>query len=403
MSNTLIADHNGAVRGSFQIPSNVPAGTYDVTVEGNKNSSAATTFTGHGQAEVTQVQDVITTSLTQITRYDPLAQTFTFDRTLYLAAADVWFTKVGETALTVDIRTTENGIPTQTVLRRTRVEAHTITTQNNTATRITFDPVLLERGVEYCIVLMSDDPNYEVEVATLGDYDERADAWVTAQPFQIGVLLSSSNAVTWTPHQKTDLRFTLHEAEFTSTTRSYNLGEFDLYEADLVQTQFNAMRQDAETDVNLVMTLPSNREVRLKEGSLITLGEKVTGRAKVKVELSGTKGKTPQVLAPITMVGAGVKEKGIYITRHISLGEHVDVRVGFDAATGLDSKVTAYYSTGSQWLELPLVEQMSLGGGFSERRYELNDISGETIRIKLELEGTANDVPRVRPLRVTVV
>ncbi|TMP46329.1 hypothetical protein CWB96_00410 [Pseudoalteromonas citrea] len=403
MSNNIIADHLGALSGSFKIPEKVPASTYDVTVEGDKDSTSTTTFSGQGQSEVTQVQDIITNQLTQFQRYDPLAQTFTFDRDLYLAAADVWFTVNGQSALTADLRTTENGIPTQTVLRRVRLEPSEISTDNNTPTRLNFDPILLEQDIEYCLVLMSDDPDYAVEVATLGEFDTRADQWVSAQPFQIGVLLSSSNAVTWTPHQKTDLRFKLHEAIFSSTVRSYELGKFDLYNADLVQAEFMASRHDAQTDVNLVMTLPDSRQLRMKEGSIISLGEKVSGQTSVKLELTGTRTKTPQVLAPVTLLSAGVKEKGVYITKHIALGESRDVRVGFDVALGLDSKVTAFYAIGPDWYPLDLKEQRSIGNGFHERRYQLNGASGDTIRIKLELEGTANDAPRVRPLRVTVL
>jgi hypothetical protein len=402
---TLKADANGVLRGSFKVPAAQPAGTYDVSVKGAFGSEAQTAFTGQGTAKNTEIQTLISSTLTTYQRYDPLAQTFTFDRDTYLAAVDIWVKIKGNTPLSVDIRVCENGIPTPEILRKVRVEvADVVNVDNNQQTRIAFDPVRLERGVEYCFVVMADDPHWTVEVATLGEFDPRANKWMTSQAFQIGTLLSSSNASTWTPHQKTDMRFRLFEAVFDTNVRSYSLGAFDLYNADLVHCQFNAERVDEETDVALVMTMPDGKtEYRLKEDTISSFSEKVTGKAQVKLELRGTPSKTPIALSGVTLVSSGVIETGQYITKHINLGDDVDVRVTYELATGNTSSVLAYYAIGEEWKELPLEVQLNLDDGFRERRYKIDGISGDTLRIKLVLEGTALDAPRVRKLRVVTI
>lgn len=402
---TLQADKNGVVRASFKVPAAQPAGTYDVTVKGALDSEARTAFVGQGTEKNTEVQSILSATLTTYQRYDPLAQTFTFDRDTYLAAVDIWVKVKGTTPMSVDIRVCENGIPTPEILRKVRVEvSDVVNVDNNQQTRIAFDPVRLQQGVEYCFVVMADDPHWTVDVATLGEFDKRADKWMTSQAFQIGTLLSSSNASTWTPHQKTDMRFRLWEAVFSTTKRSYSLGTFDLYNADLIHTQFNAERIDEETDVAVVLTMPDGRtEYRLKENSISSFSEKVTGKAQVKLELSGTANKTPIALSGVTLVSSGVIETGEYITRHISLGNDVDVRVNYEVSTGLESTVEAFYAIGAEWKVLPLEIQLNLDDGFRERRYKLDDISGDTIRIKLVLVGTAKDAPRVRKLRVVTI
>jgi len=92
-------------------------------------------------------------------------------------------------------------------------------------TRVALDPVALDANREYALVVLTDDANHAVSVAELGKYDPRT-GWVTAQPYQIGVLLSSSNGITWTPHQSQDLTFRLLACHFTQTQKTVNLGQY---------------------------------------------------------------------------------------------------------------------------------------------------------------------------------
>lgn len=401
----LYADEKGVLRGSFLVPSDMPAGTHAVEATGSLNKTAQTSFTGQGIVRTQTVQSIITRTLVTYQRYDPLAQTFTFDRDTYLAGVDFYVKNKGLTSLTLDIRTCENGIPTQEILRRVRIEPwEVVNIDNNQPTLATFEPLRLQEGLEYCFVLMADDAAWAVEVAELGKRDVYTDKWVTAQAFQIGVLLSSSNASTWTPHQKKDMRFRLHEAVFTTTARNYQLGTFDLYDADIVHADYIADRVDEETDATLIMTMPDGKtEYRLKEDTIVSFSEKVTGKASIKMELKGTASKTPVAMDGIAMVSASTIATGEYVTKHITLGDDVDVRVSFEAATGPRSSVVAYYSTNSEWKELPLAEVLQLDNEFNARTYKLDGITGDTIRVRLVLKGDAKDRPRVRKLRVVTI
>lgn len=406
------ANAEGVIKASFLVPDDQSAGTHTVQATGSMGHEATTSFTGEGSVKQTSVTTVRTTTLTTrryvrrvVARTDPLAQTFTLDRDMHVAALDVWVHNRGQKAMLMQIRTCENGIPTQDVLAETRVEVSEVTNVgNNVHTRIEFRPIRLTAGVEYCCVLLSDDNAWAVEIAELGKRDTRTDKDVSAQPFQIGVLLSSSNASTWTPHQKMDLRFRLLEAVFSTTLRNYSLGSFDLYEADLLNAQFTADRIDEDTDVAVVVTMPDGKtQYRLKEGTIASFSQKVTGKAQVKLELTGTSTKTPVVLNGITLVSSGVVETGEYVTRNIPVGDDADVTVTFESSVGIDSSVEAYYATGSGWKSLPLARQISLGDGFNERTYKLENLSTSTMRVKLVLSGTARDTPQVRKLRVVTI
>lgn len=71
-------------------------------------------------------------------------------------------------------------------------------------------------------------------MAELGKYDAVHERWVTSQPYQVGVLLSSSNASTWTPHQDRDLTFRLLGARFTATivTKTGDYSDVTVIDAD---------------------------------------------------------------------------------------------------------------------------------------------------------------------------
>lgn len=424
----LRANEEGVIRGSFLVPDDQPAGTHVVDAIGSMGREAAAAFSGEGTQRITSIQTFRTTTLTTTRfrrrspppppprpvirrrvirrrRIDPLAQTFTLERDTFVAAVDFWVHNRGFKPLLLQLRTCENGMPTQDILTERRIEVNDVTNVgNNEHTRVNFAPVMLTAGVEYCFVLLSDDNAWAVEIAELGERDERANKVVTSQPFQIGVLLSSSNASTWTPHQKADLRFRLHEAVFSTPIRNYALGSFDLYNADLIHAQFTADRIDEDTDVTVVVTMPDGKtQYRLKEDTIASFSEKVTGKAQVKLELTGTPAKTPVVMNGVTLVSSGVVETGEYVTRNIPVGDDADVMVTFESSVGLESSVEAFYATGTKWLPLPMSRQINIGDGFNERTYKLENISTETIRVKLVLKGTARDAPVVRKLRVVTI
>jgi hypothetical protein len=218
----LTANAAGQITGSFTIPANVPVGTKRVTFTGNQGSFGAARFIGSGTI-VTRNQRELTTIETRY--FDPLAQTFRLDEGRYVTSVEFKFTARGSTANKVylEIRETELGLPNSSTIAEGVIQGSAIQTTGWTKISLT-RPVFLSEGVEYAMVLLTDDPVHAVALAELGRLDSASNTFVTSQPYTIGTLLKSSNASTWTPVQEADLTFRMYGALFTSNSRTINLG-----------------------------------------------------------------------------------------------------------------------------------------------------------------------------------
>lgn len=218
----LTANAAGQITGSITIPANVPVGTKRVTFTGNQGSFGAARFIGSGTI-VTRNQRELTTIETRY--FDPLAQTFRLDEARHVTACSFKFTARGNIGNKVflEIRETELGLPNSTTVAEGVIQGSAIQTTGWTKINLT-RPVLLDAGVEYAMVLLTDDAVHAVALAQLGRLDTASGAFVTSQPYTIGTLLKSSNASTWTPVQDADLTFRIYGALFSATSRTVNLG-----------------------------------------------------------------------------------------------------------------------------------------------------------------------------------
>jgi hypothetical protein len=218
----LTANGSGQITGSITIPANVPTGAKRVTFLGGQGSFGAARFVGEGTI-LNRTQRQLTTIETRFV--DPLAQTFRLDTGRFVTALDFWFTAKGASAnnVVLEIRETQLGLPSSTTLAEGILQGSAITVGAWNKISLT-KPVYLEAGVEYAMVLLTDDATHAVALAELGKFDAAANQFVTSQPYTIGTLLKSSNASTWTPEQTADLTFRIYGAAFTSTTRTVSLG-----------------------------------------------------------------------------------------------------------------------------------------------------------------------------------
>jgi hypothetical protein len=219
----LTANGFGQITGSFTIPANVPIGTKRVTFLGNQGSFGAARFIGSGTI-LTRTQRQLTTIETRF--WDPLAQTFRLEAGRHVTGVDFKFTAKGSSnnKVYLEIRETELGLPNATTLAEGVLQGGAITVGAWNKISLT-RPVYLEPGVEYAMVLLTDDAAHAVGLAELGKFDSAAQQFVTSQPYTIGTMLKSSNASTWTPVQESDLTFRMYGANFTSTTRTITLGQ----------------------------------------------------------------------------------------------------------------------------------------------------------------------------------
>ncbi|MFI3270809.1 MAG: DUF4815 domain-containing protein [Pseudomonadota bacterium] len=258
----------GILTGTFTIPSGVLAGSKSVKFTGAGGSYGEAVFVGQGTLTVTTLQKVVTVTTTYYT-YDPLAQTFTLESDTSLAGVELYFTAVGTSATTVQIRETSNGYPSTTILSSARLAVTDIIADGKTATRAVFDtPILLTAYTEYCIVILTDDAETAVAVAEVGKSTNDGQ-WVTSQPYTIGVLLSSSNAVTWTAHQTEDLTFRLLKAVYDPTPLTVELGKIDFEKVTDALFLCLVDRPSADTLVDFTMSyvnaLEENVEIPMAE------------------------------------------------------------------------------------------------------------------------------------------
>jgi hypothetical protein len=177
---------------------------------------------------------------------DPLAQSFFVkDETgIFLTGADIYFETVDESIpVTLQIRTVQNGVPTNTVLPFAEVtldpSSINVSIDGSIPTRFTFaSPVYLSgpqsqevRGApiasdvtaEYAVVLQSTSANYRVFIARLGENDILTNVKISAQP-TLGSLFKSQNGTTWTPSQLENLKYKIFRADFVQKgiARYYN-------------------------------------------------------------------------------------------------------------------------------------------------------------------------------------
>lgn len=409
------ANGNGVLTGSFTIPANMPAGSKQVEFRGSA-SVAYATFVGQGTLSVKtlrKVQNVYshtvnTTTVTSVRTIssDPLAQTFTVERDVMLAGVDLWFRVRGTTNAQVQIREVENGFPTSVVLAECLVKPASQVV-SGTQTRCLFDyPLPLEAGVEYAIVILCNDAVTELAIAEMGKFDAAVQQWVTAQPYVVGVLLSSSNARTWTAHQESDLKFRLLAAKFTVTSSTISLGNVALPSGTTDILLTGAAELPAAScwhDYSLV--LPSGRgTLALSDGQSISLAAAVSGNAALTARLHGDANFSP-ILWPGTQIIAGkMRSSGDYVSRSIvATGANKAILI-FDAWQPSGSTITAEIQIDSgSWQAMTLAETTPLDDGVVERQYEKALSGANLVKIKLTLAGTPAARPCVYDIRLMAV
>lgn len=410
----ITANAQGQIVGQFQVPENIPAGTKLVEFQGAATTASAT-FVGRGTLKIEDLR-AVTTKINRRTMTwlgDPLAQTFVLPNRQQIAAVDLWFTAVGATNLLVQIREVELGLPTMNVVTEALLTPSDINL--NGWTRFRFTPTVLEAGEEYCLVVACNDATAAVAIAGIGEYDPVAEQWVTAQPYQIGVLLSSSNNRTWTAHQTQDLAFRLLASDYNvdsneiyegSTRKVIALDPQTVTDADHLIVMAAVDRPTADCDVVFRVTV-DGVVYAVMEGQPFTLNARYTGEVQMEAELIGTYTASPTLYRDIHLIAGKRLASSDYVTRamqtNIGLGESVKITAYYDAFLPGTSSIDAYYeSEPGVWTALPVVGGTELGDGWQEVKREVAVFSGEETRVKLVLNGSGLQQLRVKNLRVAM-
>ena len=408
---TLAADSTGKVLGKFTIPANVPAGSKLVNFAGQGGSQASASFVGQGVL----VED-IRTVVTRITRnwyspirVDPIAQTFTLNESLQIASVDLYVFDAPTTRISVHIRESQLGYPTQNVIAETRKEASTVT--GGSLNNFEFStPVRLDAGVEYALVVMCDDATGSLGVAVLGKFDADHQQWITQQPYNVGVLLTSSNASTWSVFQDRDLAFQLNARQYTQAERLVDLGTVTLTGAtDLLPLTMIESPTAAATG-QLELTMPDGSVLVSGDAQHIQFTAPVTGSIAVKARLKADANASAAIHPGTQIVAGAVQSTGTYVSNAVDAdASGCTVKVVYNAVIPSGATVVAEVSgvdSGDTFQSMTAIGTPKLLNnqlGLYEYQFQRTGVMEARVRVRLTLTGSTSARPRVRDLRVIVL
>ncbi|MBV2145406.1 MAG: hypothetical protein KTM48_01525, partial [Wolbachia endosymbiont of Pissodes strobi] len=245
-----------------------------------------------------------------------------------------------------------------------------------------------------------------VKIAELGKYDAVNSRWVTSQPYQVGVLLSSSNASTWTPHQNFDLTFRLLAAKFTESSHVIDLGKVTANNTSDLIALTNIEKVGFDTNVEFILTDEKGEENFLSDNLPLALRARISGELTVKVALKGSGKKSPVLYPGLQLVMGNISESGDYVTRSITAGSNTKITITYDALIPGTADVKAYVQKGvekgEKWQLVNLTTGKPIGENWVERTHVLSNFNGNETRIKLVLSGTVVYRPKVKNLRVII-
>ena len=338
---------------------------------------------------------------------DPLAQTFVVGGNIeapsdidtnddidgaFLTSVEVFFAKCDQktSPITFQIRTTELGIPTRTVIGTpvvlspdsvvgTDADGNNILLKDNTSpdgsvgTKVTFpEPIFLPPGTEYALVLVSDKSmDYEVWTAIMNEPTVNTQNLPTAEQttystqYAMGTLFKSQNGSIWSENQYQDMKFKLYKANFTS-----NSGTAVFYNPDIT------LPNDPTPDENSI-EVP-----RLLDNPILTLPKK--GRVGI-TSFKDHDNLLPTVLAPGRQIHAHQKVNSTAVIesvggRPLSVGivtGGANYAVGSDVSTynilgegtGLTLNITAVDTNGN-------ITGITTVDTSSQNGYKVGDIVG---------------------------
>ena len=388
------AGADGSFEGTFRIPRNIPTGSHAVEAKSPTTSGRAT-FTGT-MDRVSTWTSMSFSGSTAVASVDPLAQTFSLDESRHVSGADVWIGTKGTSPLVVEIRECQLGLPTQTVLAETRPDIDALRADG--WNRVEFDPPpFLMAGVEYALVLKSDSDEWTAGIVEVGDWIE-GQGFSRTQAYQTGVLLSSSNASTWTSHQFADLTFRLLGADHGTAPHEIPLGTVDLTGVTDVCPLAEVEISHASDEAEFILRKAGRDVARMQAWQAVAFAEPLEGEHELVLELRGDARNTPIVGRDPQLATAKIQTKGDYVSRSFPCGTGRRVMVTTDELVPSGASVRVWVGTSeTEWTEGAVAEETPIGNGWV-RRIRFVPCGAALTRLKIELEGDAAARPLVANL-----
>ncbi|MDP2358637.1 MAG: DUF4815 domain-containing protein [Beijerinckiaceae bacterium] len=407
---TQTANAEGVITGSFLIPANVTAGTKDVLAEGMGGTRARAQFVGQGTIDIDVMRRVTTVwrappepPVEELQVFDPnmwdvdpLAQTFTPPEFRFITGVDIKFCTKGDPAngVIVQCRGVENGTPTSQILAEAFVDMNAVVLEE--WTQVTFRaPLFVAPDREYCFVVLTDDPDHAVAIARIGDFDAVSQSFVGAQPYTVGVMLSSSNARTWTPHQNEDMTFRGKAAVFAPTSKTVNLGTFAVTNMSDIMIRAAVLLPSADCRVVFEVERAGGAKIYLLPNQPFEFQEYVTENIIVRALLTGTAKLSPVLFPGVLVIAGSLRSSGTYITRAFEMGSAIRMSAFYKAMLPAGSTIAVEIDAADDdWSSVTVHATEALNEGFVEREHRVTPYTAEIGRLRITLTGT----PAARPL-----
>ena len=417
----LAGDANGEASGSFIIPGNVPAGTKQVHAEGAGGTRATAFFVGHGVIEIDVMRRVTTIERWRqeirqdtgggstigpsgVAEFDPLAQTFVPPEPRMLVGFDFKLCTIGDDANNILLQQVEveNGMPTAQVMAEALVEMSGAV-EGWKAGRFAL-PVVTLADRESAFIVGTDDGVHAVSTARLADFDVDTQSFIGAQPYSVGVLLSSSNKRTWTPHQDEDMTFRVVAAKFGPLTKTVPLGSHDLVDASDLQVRAVVELPSSACRVVFEIVRADNSVIRLLPGQVLQLTEYITETVQLRAVLTGTEKLSPILYAPVWLIAGKIANSGTYISRAFKLGAAVDLTAYYKVALPAGSTaIVEYDKADDNWLALTLDSTEALSDpAWVERKHAVAGITATQGRLRITVTGGPAARPRLGDLGAAI-
>lgn len=412
---TVKANAAGEFSAKFKVPANTPCGTVSVTVKNNLDAGGTATYVAQGHKQIKRV--TTQTVKVHVTAVDPLAQSFQFSEDTTLTKVGLFFaTKDTSKNCLLQIRNMVNGFPGTDVYDEVIIKASSVKVSSTGATETVVylnRPVYCQANTQYCFVILSDSNAYEMWIATIGEKNISTQNTVVSQPYGAGLMFSSSNAMTWSEHQTSDLKFKLYKAVFQGTgILSYNTATFSSnISRILIAAQSTDFKNDGIQWYYKTFTdkhLPSDEDfVPIEPYEDVDLGVS-TKSIQFRAELTATSGKSTSPIldtGSILVKGFSNKLSGQYESRTVYDFDNPfnKIAISLEAATPAGTSFDVYYQTElyGEWQKATLVSgyPVQVDKDFYKYSYLDSCTSSTYYRVRIVL-NTTNSVnrPRIRKL-----
>lgn len=401
---TVKSKADGTFDAMFQVPANVQCGTVSVVLK-NANNEATTQYTAQGRHQI-----VVNTVLQQkviVQATDPLAQSFQFKEDTIITRIQVYFATKDQTKnLIFQVRDMVNGQPGTLCYDEEVINNSSIRTSTDATVPTTIDlsqPVYCKANTQYCFTILTDSNEFQAYTATLGGTDQFAKKSITSNPYTEGVMFDSSNNVTWTEHQTSDLKFDIYKAQYTGR----GVIVFDqITTAQISRVVLAAQSIDYKNaGIYWYYRLSASDQWMPIDTYVSNDLSQSTRTMQLRCEMD-TKYSTSPMLAGdcINLVCFIEKSEGAYVSRRVVMEQEYDqISCSFEAAIPSGTKVTPKYTLDEvSWLEFDAEPTVTvISDEFNRYEYKKTEIPAGTkeYRVKLEME-TENPLvrPRVRRL-----